>query len=85
MAILMAIYYAFDSNPTFSGMKPFQSFNGVLEYTGMAVFSMSCAGVVIPIENNMHSPRQFNIALFIGKYLSWNIYYGILNGDGQGI
>ncbi|XP_028174729.1 proton-coupled amino acid transporter-like protein pathetic isoform X2 [Ostrinia furnacalis] len=66
IALGTAVFYAIKNNPGFTGMKPYTSFYNSLEYTGMAVFSMSCAGVVIPVENNMRDPKKFNVSLVIG-------------------
>ncbi|XP_026743571.1 proton-coupled amino acid transporter-like protein CG1139 [Trichoplusia ni] len=67
--IALSIYYCFHLNPTFQGMiistTPYNTF----EFIGMSVFSMSCAGVVIAIENNMREPQKFPEALAIGMAL----------------
>lgn len=63
----MTVYYATRLNPTFSNLKyvPTKPSN-VFEFTGMIVFSMSCSGVVLPVENNMKNPRRFPLVLAIG-------------------
>ncbi|XP_060808079.1 proton-coupled amino acid transporter-like protein pathetic [Amyelois transitella] len=66
IAIIMAIGYAFNNNPGFTGMTLVTTVYQQFEYMGMLVFGMSCAGVVLPIENNMKEPHKFKIALFIG-------------------
>ncbi|KAG6444090.1 proton-coupled amino acid transporter-like protein pathetic isoform X2 [Manduca sexta] len=67
--IIMAIYYAFEYNPNFENLVGHTSLYHYLEFVGMTVFSMSCAGVVIPIENNMREPKKFPLALTIGMSL----------------
>ncbi|KAF9798983.1 hypothetical protein SFRURICE_011622 [Spodoptera frugiperda] len=63
--VVMVVYYAMILNPTLQGMETTTSIYGMLEYVGIGVFSMSCSGVVIPIENNMAEPRKFPIALTV--------------------
>ncbi|XP_013178462.1 PREDICTED: proton-coupled amino acid transporter 2-like [Papilio xuthus] len=67
--IIVAVYYAFENNPTLTGMVPYTSFYNFFEFIGMAVFSMSCAAVIIPIENNMKDPDKYHIALSVGMSL----------------
>ncbi|XP_013145422.1 PREDICTED: proton-coupled amino acid transporter 4-like [Papilio polytes] len=67
--IMVAVYYAFENNPTFTGMVPYTSLYNFFEFIGMAVFSMSCAAVIIPIENNMKEPAKYRIALGTGMTL----------------
>ncbi|XP_063390041.1 proton-coupled amino acid transporter-like protein pathetic [Cydia fagiglandana] len=66
VAIIMTINYAVKNNPGFENMVVANSFMDIIKYTGMAVFSMSCAGVVIPVENNMKDPKKFPLVLGIG-------------------
>ncbi|XP_063370288.1 proton-coupled amino acid transporter-like protein pathetic [Cydia amplana] len=66
LAIIITCVYAHKNNPGFENMVVANSFMDVIKYTGMAVFSMSCAGVVIPVENNMKEPNKFGIVLFTG-------------------
>ncbi|KAL0810387.1 hypothetical protein ABMA28_010532 [Loxostege sticticalis] len=65
-ALCTAVYYAVKNNPSFLGLTGVTTFWETLEFVGMIVFSMSCAGVVIPIENNMADPKKFPISLVIG-------------------
>ncbi|XP_047509732.1 proton-coupled amino acid transporter-like protein pathetic [Pieris napi] len=67
--IFVAIYYAFVYNPTFEGLVPITILYQYFEFVGMQVFSMSCAGVVIPIENNMENPKKYPLVLVIGMFL----------------
>ncbi|CAH0718468.1 unnamed protein product, partial [Brenthis ino] len=67
--IFLTIYYAFDLNPTFSNMVGVTKLYNFFEYVGMSVFSMSCSGVVIPIENNMREPHKFPQVLMTGMAL----------------
>ncbi|CAH0598683.1 unnamed protein product [Chrysodeixis includens] len=67
--IALAVYYAFEYNPHFESMHLATSMYNTFEFIGMTVFSMSCAGVVIAIENNMREPHKFPKALFIGMSL----------------
>ncbi|XP_022828730.1 proton-coupled amino acid transporter-like protein CG1139 [Spodoptera litura] len=67
--VFMVVYYAIILNPTCKGMAAATTPYGMLEFVGLAVFSMSCSGVVIPIENNMAEPHKFPIALSIGMGL----------------
>ncbi|CAH0697805.1 unnamed protein product [Spodoptera exigua] len=67
--IVMVVYYAFLYNPTLQGMEATTTIYGMLEFVGIAVFSMSCSGVVIPIENNMAEPKKFPYALTVGMAL----------------
>lgn len=64
---MLAVYYAFDYNPAFENMTLATTAYNTFEFIGMTVFSMSCAGVVIAIENNMREPYRFPQTLFIGK------------------
>ncbi|XP_073966037.1 proton-coupled amino acid transporter-like protein acs isoform X2 [Choristoneura fumiferana] len=67
--VLMAIYYARLNNPNFENMSPFNGLYNQIVYTGMAVFSMSSAGVVLPVENNMENPKRVGLVLFVGYIL----------------
>ncbi|CAH4037524.1 unnamed protein product [Pieris brassicae] len=67
--IFVAIYYAFVYNPSFEGLVPITILYQYFEFVGMQVFSMSCAGVVIPIENNMENPKKYPLVLVIGMFL----------------
>ncbi|CAH0757088.1 unnamed protein product [Diatraea saccharalis] len=69
IAMFTAIYYATQNNPGFENLKPYNGYYETLEFAGMIVFSMSCAGIVIPIENNMAEPHKFPLALFFGMAL----------------
>ncbi|KAL0810386.1 hypothetical protein ABMA28_010531 [Loxostege sticticalis] len=66
VALCTAVYYAAVNNPSFKGLTGATTFYETLEFVGMIVFSMSCAGVVIPIENNMADPTLFPKSLAIG-------------------
>ncbi|KAJ8708050.1 hypothetical protein PYW08_010416 [Mythimna loreyi] len=66
LCIGMSIYYMFTFNPRFENLRAYTSLYGLMEYIGMSVFSMSCSGVVIPIEANMNRPDLYPIALFAG-------------------
>ncbi|KAJ8706052.1 hypothetical protein PYW07_010829 [Mythimna separata] len=61
-----SVYYMFKLNPRFENLKTYRSLSGIMEYCGMSVFSMSCSGVVIPIEANMDRPDLFPFALLAG-------------------
>lgn len=63
----MAVYYARVNNPNFENMSAYNGLYNQIVYTGMAVFSMSSAGVVLPVENNMADPKKFGLVLGIGK------------------
>ncbi|XP_031764208.1 proton-coupled amino acid transporter-like protein pathetic [Galleria mellonella] len=65
-AIGMAVHYALHFNPSFSNLVPVTTVWSFFEFIGMSVFTMSCAGIVIPIENNMKEPKKFTFALIIG-------------------
>ncbi|CAG4974976.1 unnamed protein product [Colias eurytheme] len=67
--IFTAVYYAFVYNPTFTGLVPITKLYSYFEFVGMSVFSMSCSGVVIPIENNMANPKKYPIVLCTGMSL----------------
>ncbi|XP_072933873.1 proton-coupled amino acid transporter-like protein pathetic [Epargyreus clarus] len=67
--IILTVYYCMEKNPTFSGMDHVNGLYNFFEYCGMSVFSMSCSGVVIPIENNMKDPRKYPLVLTIGMGL----------------
>ncbi|CAG9572907.1 unnamed protein product [Danaus chrysippus] len=66
VCIFLTVYYALVNNPRFEGMKMFTEVYNFFEFTGMVVFSMSCSGVVIPIENNMEKPKNFPKVLLTG-------------------
>jgi amino acid permease len=66
-ALFVAIHYAFVNNPKFENLKTHAEFYSTFQFTGMIVFSMSCAGIVIPVENNMREPTKFPVAFAIGK------------------
>ncbi|VVC96805.1 unnamed protein product [Leptidea sinapis] len=66
LCIFTAIYYAMTLNPTLAGMVAYTDLYSYFEFVGMSVFSMSCAGVVIPIENNMASPNKYPFVLVVG-------------------
>ncbi|XP_041985794.1 proton-coupled amino acid transporter-like protein pathetic isoform X2 [Aricia agestis] len=66
ICIFFAIYYAFALNPNFENMVPATTLYSYFEYVGMSVFSMSSAGVVIAIENNMKEPKRFPIVIISG-------------------
>ncbi|XP_063630353.1 proton-coupled amino acid transporter-like protein pathetic [Cydia splendana] len=66
VAIVMTVKYAIKNNPGFENMVVATNFMDVIKFTGMAVFSMSCAGVVIPVENNMKEPHKFGFVLGVG-------------------
>ncbi|XP_060807903.1 proton-coupled amino acid transporter-like protein CG1139 [Amyelois transitella] len=70
VAIIMAIYYAFTNNPSFSNMHAVTEVSQQFEFVGMVVFGMSCAGVVIPVENNMREPHKFKYVFAIGMFLT---------------
>ncbi|KOB65413.1 Amino acid transporter [Operophtera brumata] len=77
----MTFYYAISRNPTFSGMKTHDTLSSVFEFVGMLVFGMSCAGVVLPVENNMREPKKFNLAFAIGMVcIASAIYIPFLPG-----
>ncbi|XP_068624537.1 proton-coupled amino acid transporter-like protein pathetic [Battus philenor] len=67
--IIVAVYYAFINNPRFEGMAPYTSLHNFFRFIGMIMFSMSCVGVVIPVENNMKEPAKFGFVLFLGMAL----------------
>ncbi|CAH0403752.1 unnamed protein product [Chilo suppressalis] len=69
LAMFATIYYSMQVNPGFANLKSHSDYYETLEFTGMIVFSMSCAGIVIPIENNMAEPKKFPLALFYGMFL----------------
>lgn len=66
VCIFLTVYYSMINNPTFGGMKLYTEIYNFFEFTGMIVFSMSCSGVVIPIENNMEKPKNFPKVLLTG-------------------
>ncbi|XP_075987870.1 proton-coupled amino acid transporter-like protein acs [Anticarsia gemmatalis] len=66
LCIVMAGYYCSLYNPNLEDLKITGGVEGVFQFVGMQVFSMSCAGVVIPIEANMKHPNKFPIALICG-------------------
>ncbi|XP_061724652.1 proton-coupled amino acid transporter-like protein pathetic [Cydia pomonella] len=66
IALIVTICYAAKYNPGFENMVATTSFLDVIKFTGMSVFSMSCAGVVIPVENNMSEPKKFPLVLGCG-------------------
>lgn len=70
--IVLTIYYSFVYNPKFENMVGVTGMYNFFEFVGILVFSMSCSGVVILIENNMESPRKFGLVLSIGKFYSFN-------------
>ncbi|XP_048000248.1 proton-coupled amino acid transporter-like protein pathetic [Leguminivora glycinivorella] len=65
LCLATAVHYAIKNNPGFTGMVPAHNFEAVIKYTGMAVFSMSTAGVAIPVENNMKDPKKFPFVMFL--------------------
>ncbi|XP_045457283.1 proton-coupled amino acid transporter 2-like [Melitaea cinxia] len=67
--IMLTVYYAFVFNPTFSNLVKVTKLYNFFEYVGMSVFSMSCSGVVIPIENNMKDPKKYPQVLMTGMSL----------------
>lgn len=64
-----------ENNPKFENLVLAKTFGGFFEFTGMMVFSMSCVGAVMPIENNMKEPQKFPLVLFVGK----NIFLEIVS------
>ncbi|XP_069363315.1 proton-coupled amino acid transporter-like protein pathetic isoform X2 [Maniola hyperantus] len=66
LCIFITIYYASVNNPSLKGMQASTSLYSFFEFVGMTVFSMSCVGVVIPIENNMKNPKLYPKALVTG-------------------
>ncbi|XP_050358079.1 proton-coupled amino acid transporter-like protein pathetic [Nymphalis io] len=67
--IMLTVYYAFHFNPNFENLVKVTELYNFFEYVGMSVFSMSCSGVVIPIENNMKDPRKYPQVLMTGMSL----------------
>ncbi|CAK1549220.1 unnamed protein product [Leptosia nina] len=67
--IFVAVYFAVIYNPSLSGMVGVTQLYQYFEFVGMSVFSMSCAGVVIPIENNMKNPKKYPLVLVVGMSL----------------
>ncbi|KAG7295223.1 hypothetical protein JYU34_022197 [Plutella xylostella] len=64
--LALTIRYAVQLNPSFTGMRPTTSLWSYLEFLGMSIFSMSCAGVVVPVSNNMKQPEKFGFVMVIG-------------------
>ncbi|CAH2061850.1 unnamed protein product, partial [Iphiclides podalirius] len=69
LCLFVAIYYAFEYNPSFTGMVPYTTPYEIVQFIGMSVFSMSCVCVVIPIENNMKDPKKYGLTLTTGMLL----------------
>ncbi|CAH0598684.1 unnamed protein product [Chrysodeixis includens] len=67
--IILSIYYAFILNPHFDNLDIATTPYNTFEFIGMSVFSMSCSGVVIAIENNMKEPHRFAEALGYGMVM----------------
>ncbi|KAI5643691.1 transmembrane amino acid transporter protein domain-containing protein [Phthorimaea operculella] len=68
MCIFTTVYYSAKINPTMKGMTFFTSGKGLFIFIGQTVFSMSCSGIVVAIENQMKDPKKFPLALMIGMF-----------------
>ncbi|KAJ2954402.1 hypothetical protein O0L34_g2666 [Tuta absoluta] len=66
LCIILTIYYAFENNPKFENLVAVKDASGFFGFCGVAVFSMSCVGVCLPVENNMKEPSKFTKTLIIG-------------------
>ncbi|XP_014370043.1 proton-coupled amino acid transporter-like protein CG1139 isoform X1 [Papilio machaon] len=55
----ITFYYLFQDIPSVSERKPFAGFNHLPTFFGTAIFALEGIGVVMPLENNMKTPRHF--------------------------
>ncbi|XP_052742925.1 proton-coupled amino acid transporter-like protein pathetic [Bicyclus anynana] len=78
LCVLVTIYYAMQFNPSMSGLKVTTTAYSYFEFIGMSVFSMSCVGVVLPIENNMGNPKNFPKVLVTGKIIRIDLKFVVL-------
>ncbi|KAH9635646.1 hypothetical protein HF086_001437 [Spodoptera exigua] len=85
ICILMVVYYAFLYNPTLQGMKSATTFYGMLEFVGVSVFSMCCAGVlgVFCITNMAFIWPNFITLLVIWErpglgHMNWKLWRGAI-------
>lgn len=68
VVILTTIYYSVEIHPSFEGMKQYGDFDGIFRFLGMAAFSMSFAGCVIPVYNRMGNPNKYGFTIGSGEF-----------------
>lgn len=73
LCIIMTVYYSVQEDPKFEGMKPYTTFYGMFEFLAMSVFSMSFAGIALPVCNKIKDPNQLVVAVPVGKSTIYNV------------
>lgn len=75
--VLVSYYYIIDDLPSVSERPAFSSIEQLPIFFGTTIFALEGVGVVMPLENNMKTPRHFNHCpgiLFIGMGILTVLY-----------
>ncbi|XP_075228655.1 proton-coupled amino acid transporter-like protein pathetic isoform X2 [Lycorma delicatula] len=75
--VCVTYYYILDDLPSVSERPAFSSFAELPVFFGTTIFALEGIGVVMPLENNMKTPRHFNHCpgvLFIGMTILIILY-----------